>query len=72
MSDYTKEERARLKAMTLEQAEAEAGNAIYLAALVFERLELAGKVRGNGHHMAQDLAERAKALVRERWIGGGK
>lgn len=33
----------------------------------FERLEHAGAIVGNGHHMAQKLAEQARTLLRERW-----
>lgn len=61
-------ERARLAGLTLDQAETEVVNAIYAAALIFERLEHAGVVRGNGHHMAQEMSAAAEKLLRERWI----
>ena len=41
---------------------------VYEACALFEQLELAGKVRGNGHHMAQNIAEQAGKLMQERWI----
>ena len=32
-----------------------------------EKLETKGLITGNGHHLAQQLAEQAKQLVGERW-----
>ena len=58
----------RLKTLTLEDAEAEFQNRVYLAALFLEQLEHAGKIRGNGHHAAQKVAKEAVAELRERWI----
>ncbi len=51
-----------------EAASAELGSAVYAAAILLERLEDAGKVRGNGHHMAQSVAAFATGLLAERWI----
>src|SRR5579872_4949126 len=34
-------------------------NAVYKAALIYERAELMGLIHGNGHHMAQALAQEA-------------
>ena len=38
---------------------------VYDAARYFERLENAGRIYGNGHHMAQAVAKRAVELYRE-------
>jgi hypothetical protein len=43
-------------------------NAIYHAAVYFEVLENQGKIRGNGHHMAQAVCEFAEKLLEDRWI----
>lgn len=51
----------------LEEAETRISNATYQASLLFEHLECVGKVRGNGHHLAQAVAEFAQKLMRERW-----
>jgi hypothetical protein len=60
-------EKAELKALTLEQAEAELSNRVYAAALFIEELEGAGKVFGNGHHAAQQVAQAAVNNLRHRW-----
>lgn len=65
------QESRRLDAMTLEQAEAEISRKVYEACLLFERMENRGKVRGNGHHMAQNMAKQAADLMRERWVDAG-
>lgn len=62
------QEGRRLDAMTLEQAEGEISRKVYEACQLFERMENRRKVRGNGHHMAQQLAKQAADLMRERWI----
>lgn len=54
---------------TCEQACIAAANAAYQALGAFEDLENAGQVRGNGHHMRQQIAKEAADLVRERWVG---
>ncbi len=51
-----------------EDAAVAASNAAYDALGIFESLEHAGKVRGNGHHMRQEIAKAAADLVRERWV----
>jgi hypothetical protein len=57
-----------LKDMTLEQAWSELSRSVYDATRLLERLERAGKVHGNGHHMRQKLATKAVKLLEERWI----
>lgn len=37
----------------------ELSSAVYTAALIYERCEGMGLIRGNGHHMAQELATEA-------------
>lgn len=51
----------------LAKAEVELSNRIYEAALLFERLENARKIRGNGHNIAQDIADKAVQELRGRW-----
>lgn len=42
---------------------------VYAAAVKhFEEAEHAGLIIGNGHHMAQDIAEKAKDLLLERHL----
>ena len=53
----------------IDRAAAHLSNAVYEAAAPLERLEAAGLVRGNGHHLRQRVAEFAAALLRERWAG---
>ena len=70
-SELYEQESRRLDAMTLDEAEAEVSRKVYEACLLFERMENRGRVRGNGHHMAQKMAKQAADLMRERWIDGG-
>ncbi len=56
------------KAMDLAMAAAEMSNLVYAAAVkLFEGLEHAGLINGNGHHAAQKLATLAAREVVERW-----
>ena len=64
----TEKTQEELAAMDLESAQAEIESRVYEAAMLFERLENAGRIRGNGHHMAQRVAEVAASLLTERWI----
>lgn len=66
MEQHTDKE---LKNMDLETAVADIGNAVYMACSLYERLEGKRKIHGNGHHMRQKVAEFAKNLMEERWIG---
>lgn len=68
MSPFLNTAAHAVQKMNLGQAEATIENAVYAAALLFESLENAGQIRGNGHHMAQSVAAFASALLRERWI----
>jgi len=56
---------------TLANAEASLMNAVYRATAIFERLERAGKIVGNGHHIRQKIAEKAVAELYYRWKGEG-
>lgn len=53
--------------MDLATAETEISNAVYEATYLLERLENAGKVRGNGHHARQAVALYATQEMRTRW-----
>lgn len=70
MKTYTDEQ---LQAMTLEDAIAEIGNRVYEATRLIECLEFCkandgGKrIRGNGHHLRQEIAEFAKKLLKEHF-----
>lgn len=44
-------------------------NLVYEATIHFFESREGTQLRGNGHHMAQQLAAQAGALVLERWIG---
>ena len=56
-----------LKEMDLETAQNELSNEVYAAAGIIELLEGQGKVRGNGHHIRQNIAAYAENLLKERW-----
>lgn len=58
----------QLAAMELAEAENELSNRVYKAAIFFEHLEGQNKVWGNGHHMAQNIAELAVNILKGRWI----
>ncbi len=58
----------RLSKMTKEDAMIEVANDVYRTCLIFEAFEGLGAVRGNGHHMAQNIAKKASDLMEERWI----
>jgi hypothetical protein len=60
------------KTMGLEGAKAEMANRVYEAALLFETLECAKRVRGSGHHLAQDVAGYAVTILEERWVAEAK
>ena len=59
---YTDEE---LKKMSLKEARTAISNEVYSGSALFELLE--GKVRGNGHHIRQEVARYAQKLMEERW-----
>lgn len=67
MKVFTDEE---LQAMSREEAKAHVRNTVYEATDLIERLQRAGKIYGNGHHIRQELAELAKAKLGEIWKGG--
>lgn len=53
--------------LSFQEVEERVTNEIYYASLIFERLEDAGLIRGNGHHIAQAMSEAAKKELEERW-----
>lgn len=54
--------------MTIEELTTSLVRDVYAAAVQhFEAAEHARLIVGNGHHLAQDLAETAKRLLLERW-----
>jgi hypothetical protein len=52
---------------TLDEAKRQISNAVYAATSLVERLEHAGLLHGNGHHIRQELAAHAATVVAERW-----
>lgn len=52
---------------TLEEAEARLSTAVYAATRLFEDLENAGLVGGNGHHLRQAVATFTVEKLKERW-----
>ena len=52
-----------------EAVESEIIKTIYQAALIFEKLEASGLIVGNGHHVAQKMAEAAREELEKRWKG---
>ena len=67
---YTKEE---LENMDLETAKAELSNALYKASRLVEELEYIHtpkghqRIRGNGHHIRQEICKFGTDLLEERW-----
>jgi hypothetical protein len=60
--------RCLVRVMSLREAQVELSNRLYEAAQLVELLEYAGKVRGHGHHMRQQLCKAAEDLLAERWV----
>ncbi len=54
----------------LEEVAAKLSTEVYKSTKLFEALETACLVHGNGHHMRQKIAEFAVKLLRERWNDG--
>jgi len=57
-----------LSLMEKEEIKKYLGNYFYYHALIFERLEGAGLIKGNGHHIAQHFADLAQNELIDRWI----
>jgi hypothetical protein len=55
----------RLEELDWNKLEAEVENKIYAAGLIFEQLEFAGRIRGNGHHHAQKLSGYASEMLND-------
>lgn len=62
-----------LQKMTLQDAEAELKNRVYDATRLIEELEYKKasdgrkRIRGNGHHLRQEIAAFAVKLLRKQW-----
>lgn len=71
MKIYTDEQ---LQSMTLEDASVEISNQVYAATGLIERLELckandgSKRIRGNGHHIRQEIAAFAVKLIKYQWV----
>ncbi len=57
----------KLQHMTLDDAVSNLSNRVYDATRIVEELEYAGRFRGNGHHLRQEIAAFAVKLLREQW-----
>lgn len=70
MKNYSDEE---LQSMSLADASAKISNRVYAATGLIEQLEYCkskdgGKrIRGNGHHLRQEIAAFAAKLLKENW-----
>jgi hypothetical protein len=56
-----------VEGLSKEDAMIELENRIYEATGLFEYLEHAGKVFGNGHHMRQQAQNAVRRIVKEHW-----
>ena len=63
LAKLNKEPRENMPVLTLKVI---VSQHIYEAALIFEQLEHAGLIYGNGHHIAQDIASYAVKLFEKR------
>lgn len=57
----------KLGDLDLEHAESALSNIVYEATQLVEKLEMAGLVRGNGHHIRQNIARFAMEELRKHW-----
>ncbi len=64
---YLLDPRNRPLKISLEEAQRRIANAVYEATDIVERLEGAGLIWGNGHHIRQNLAQMASDTLKERW-----
>jgi hypothetical protein len=55
-----------------ERIEHEMVNLTYQFGCLFEKLENAGMIIGNGHHMAQALSQHVKEVLAQRWTKAAK
>lgn len=70
--DEAMDPRLRPAQMTLDDAKSDLSKAVYAATDIIERLEGAGLIAGNGHHLRQELARHAVDVLEKRWIGDGR
>lgn len=56
-----------LKNASNEELEIELNNNVYLACQLIEKLENAGRIIGNGHHIRQNIAKFAQDTLKSRW-----
>jgi hypothetical protein len=56
------------KSQLIERIAADVSTDVYAAVVkLYEEAEHAGLIVGNGHHMAQEIAQKAKQLLLERY-----
>ena len=56
------------RTMCKDDLEAHLSKLVYEATQLFETLENMGRIRGNGHHARQNLANTAVAELKDRWV----
>jgi len=56
-----------LEKMTKEDIVTYLEQSVYNVCLIFEQLEGLNKIRGNGHHIAQDISHYTKKELLNRW-----
>lgn len=59
---------AQIQKASKETLAAELSNRVYAAAVFLEKTEDAGRIVGNGHHMAQAVAKCAEDKMKEAWL----
>ena len=60
---------AQFREMSVPAIEAIIARRIYEAGMIFESLENAGMIVGNGYGIAQQLVDHSVKVFRERWKG---
>lgn len=59
------------KDITKEDAKCMISNNVYKASFLYEQLEGVGRIKGNGHHIMQQLCKHAEYLIEKYWIDQG-
>jgi hypothetical protein len=59
---------SEIRAMTESEAVTVVKEIVFKYAAILERLEIQGKISGNGYTFRQQLADFATTIVKENWI----
>ena len=60
--------REKCRTMSKNDLETHLSRLVYEATQLLKTLENLGRIRGNGHHARQNLADAAVAELKDRWI----